>query len=487
MMRSNTWSIHNWKGLRLGALAACLWLAGCGGGGGAAGGDPLQPPGSSAKAWQSAQPIETINGGRAEEPTVAMNANGQGIALWRQDDGVEISVLAGHYSSGQGWSAPELVETGDGTAFNPSVGIDASGRALAVWAQSEGARSVIKASVHTSQGWSLPDVVSTDPVGSAGAPKIAVAADGKAMVVWTQSQGLNTNSRVWANRYLPGLGWQGAQLMGNSTGAGAAQFPTLALSSNEQAIAVWEQTQSLAGGNTRVDLYTNRFDGKQWGTAELLEADNQGRAVRPDLVIDAQGNAHAAWLQATDNTVTGVFQIKSRRFSPTEGWGSVERVDALSGSTNEPSLSLDAQGNAMLVWTQAEENAFPPTRRVLFASRSSAAPAWSAPTSLVSGTATFMGSAQVRMNALGQAVAVWEQKDSATPSGNSETSLYASRFTPGQGWANAEPIEANTVGTASNPQLAIDAQGNALALWRQFSGSFTDPNVRIDIWANVLR
>jgi hypothetical protein len=93
---------------------------------------------------------------------------------------------------------------------------------------------------------------------------------------------------------------------------------------------------------------------------------------------------------------------------------------------------------------------------------------------------------QVSVNAVGQAVAAWHQDDSAQPTGE-RVSAYASRFTPAQGWSVAELIEANDFGGAFQPKLGIDAQGNALAIWKQGSGPLSDPNVRIDVWANVLR
>src|SRR5690606_1592584 len=45
-------------------------------------------------------------------------------------------------------------------------------------------------------------------------------------------------------------------------------------------------------------------------------------------------------------------------------------------------------------------------------------------------------------------------------------------------WGNAELIETDNVGAANYPQIAVDAKGNAIAVWQQSDGT------RNNIWAN---
>jgi hypothetical protein len=362
------------------------------------------------------------------------------------------------------------------------VQLDASGRALAVWAQVEGGKSVIQSRIHNGQGWGLIDVVSASNASEASQPSLAATPSGEAVVVWLQSQGPSTNALVRANRFAPSTGWQGAQVIGNASGTDQPQWPQIALSANGQAVAVWEQTAPLIG-SPRTDVWSNQLNGSQWGSAELLEVENQGNALRPVLAIDAQGQALAAWQQATNITVSGVFQIKSRRFTPAGGWEAVQRVDTFAGSASQPSIAMDAQGNALLAWTQPEQNSG--VTQVLSAQRAKGQ-AWQTPERISAATTPLADAVQVSVNAMGQAVAAWQQDDSAQPT-DERVSAYASRFTPAQGWSVAELIEANEFGSAFQPKLGIDAQGNALAIWKQGSGPLSDPNVRIDVWANVLR
>ncbi|MDB5765010.1 MAG: hypothetical protein JWQ21_4005 [Herminiimonas sp.] len=52
-------------------------------------------------------------------------------------------------------------------------------------------------------------------------------------------------------------------------------------------------------------------------------------------------------------------------------------------------------------------------------------------------------------------------------------------FTTADGaWRTAQLIETDNAGDASSPQIAVDAGGNALAVWQQFDGTTNN------IWSN---
>ena len=79
---------------------------------------------------------------------------------------------------------------------------------------------------------------------------------------------------------------------------------------------------------------------------------------------------------------------------------------------------------------------------------------------------------QIATDAAGNALAVWYQSD------GTRFNIQANRYTAGSGWGTAELIETDNAGSAYDPQIAIDAAGNALAVWNQW-GVF-----HINIWAN---
>ncbi|OGS50925.1 MAG: hypothetical protein A3K65_03655 [Euryarchaeota archaeon RBG_16_68_12] len=82
----------------------------------------------------------------------------------------------------------------------------------------------------------------------------------------------------------PAGGWGTATPI--ETASGAAHDPQVAVSPHGDAIAVWEQSDSI---------YSNRFvPGVGWGTAALIET-SPGTARKPAVAIDRSGDAWAAW------------------------------------------------------------------------------------------------------------------------------------------------------------------------------------------------
>jgi hypothetical protein len=72
----------------------------------------------------------------------------------------------------------------------------------------------------------------------------------------------------------------------------------------------------------------------------------------------------------------------------------------------------------------------------------------------------------------GNAIAVWPQ------SNGTRRDLMASRYQPVTGWSAPELIEAENLGDATDPDVAVDAAGNVTAVWRQ------DDGTRYNAWSN---
>jgi hypothetical protein len=65
-------------------------------------------------------------------------------------------------------------------------------------------------------------------------------------------------------------------------------------------------------------------------------------------------------------------------------------------------------------------------------------------------------------------LAVWVQSGS----------IWSNRYTAGTGWGTAALIETDNADDARAAQIAVDANGNALAVWTQWDGT------RNNIWTN---
>jgi hypothetical protein len=211
--------------------------------------------------WGSPVLLETDNAGDAFGPRIAMDASGNALAVWFQSDGTRFNIWSSRYTVCHGWDTPVLIETDNaGDAAFPQIAMDSNGNALALWAQSDGTRFNLWSNRYTvGSGWGSPVLVEHDDAGDASfsqldsnVPQLAFDAGGNALAVWHQSDG--TRENLWSNRYTPGRGWATPVLV-ETDNAGDALAPSLAIDLNGDALAVWIQSDG-----TRFNVWANRYE-----------------------------------------------------------------------------------------------------------------------------------------------------------------------------------------------------------------------------------
>jgi hypothetical protein len=381
--------------------------------------------------------------------------------VWEQYDGTQLSIWANRFTPSGGWGVAEMIETGNaGDASSVQIALDPNGNAIAVWNQFDGARVSVWANRFTpSGGWGTAELIETDNAGDAFSAQIATDPAGNAIAVWQHYDGTRYN--IYANRFTPTGGWGGAELI-ETDNAGHARGPQIALDANGNALAVWNQFDG-----TSYNTLANRFTPSSgWGTAELIETDNTGSAHRAQIALDPNGNALAVWEQG-DGTR---YNIWANRFNPSGGWGTAELIETdNAGDASFAQIAFDPNGNALAVWRQSDGTQI---NTNIWANRFTPSSGWGTAQLIETDNAGPAGAAQIALDPDGNALAVWEQFD------GTQLGIWANRFTPSSGWGTAALIETDNTGNASGAQIAFDPNGNALAVWQQSDGT------RYNIWAN---
>jgi hypothetical protein len=85
---------------------------------------------------------------------------------------------------------------------------------------------------------------------------------------------------------------------------------------------------------------------------------------------------------------------------------------------------------------------------------------------------------QLALDPHGNAIAVWRRP--ATVNGTVVIGAYANRFTPGGGWEGAQAI---STGDVFYPKVALNADGNALAVWHELDLSLPLAT-SYSVWSN---
>jgi hypothetical protein len=134
------------------------------------------------RGWTAPAALST---GGTTEAAVAAGDGGKLAAAWIQDGNVVGAVVG----------APAIPLSGGGGASGLSLEMGVNGVAYAVWTQGGDVRAArLQETVWTP----VPVPLDIDPARSAGEPNVAVAADGSAIVVWSEQ--LPDGSHVFARR-----------------------------------------------------------------------------------------------------------------------------------------------------------------------------------------------------------------------------------------------------------------------------------------------
>lgn len=346
------------------------------------------------------------------------------------------------------WGVAQLIEFDDANAGSPQIAVDGAGNAIAVWTQLDGTFDSIWARRFSavSGAWGLAEVIEIDDAGIASNPRIAFDGAGNAMAVWQQHDGMRNN--IWANRYDAGSGtWSGAQtIVAADTDA---VEPQVALDGAGNAMAVWAQ-----GGEIRA----NRFSGG-WGAMPLLVS-SAGSTASPQVALDGAGNAFAVWKQFNAG-----FNIWANRFDAVDDtWGTAQGIQSEPGLAFDPRIAVDGAGNAFAVWPQEVS-----MQTSIWANRFDASSGTWSGAQTIEIDDGFASNPQIAFDGAGNALAVWQQLDGA------RNDIWANRFDAGSNsWGEAKLIETDDAGDAITPQIATDGSGNALAVWTQFDGAFSN-------------
>lgn len=436
--------------------------------------------------WQTAQLLETDNVNAGSNPQVAFNAAGEGMAVWYQANGTVGGIWSSHYVAATGWEAATLVAAMPN--FNgglPQVVMDASGNATVVWQQFDTEQCInifgfsnpctgynVWASRYVAgAGWGTPTKIENNSPDKTfdELPQIEVDVNGNVIAVWESTS--FTATTVWANRYVIGTGWGTASQIGSGNTNSVSVNPQVAIDGSGNGFVVWSQYN---GGV--LNIWGNRYAaGTSWGTAALI-SDNVNISTNPQIAADANGNAIAVWEQV-NYTTGGNSDIWSNRYATGTGWGAAAKMQTNNATHQayEPQIAFDLAGNAITTWQQSELNTVN-----IYANRYVAGIGWGTDTLIESDNAGAASNAQIGMDSSGNAIVVWQQNDA-----NLFREIYSNRYVVGTGWGIAALVEPSNkrTGQANLPQIAVNANGKALAVWQRDNGGGGIPSV----WGNATQ
>jgi hypothetical protein len=374
-------------------------------------------------------------------PYVAMDAGGDALAVWEGPSSGSQSFKP----AGGGWQAPGSVA---GAAVSqPCLGMSSGGEAVAIWVSALGRdRLAIVSSSRPSGGaWQTPAQLGEGhEVLRMGGCHVAIDPAGDAVAVWSLET-LFEFEQVWA-AYRPGGGsWQPAVELRGAINPSSA--PDVAIDSRGDGAAVWIGSSFLIQGE-----YKPAGDGwRELGSPTEAETiSKQGHtASDPHVALGPKGEAVAVWNAETIQTASR--SVHGR-------WHKPKRLSESGMSAYFPQVAMDSHGEAVAVWELHGAGA------IIQGTSKPAHHKWQAPVDLSASTQDAFYP-QLAMDPAGDAAAVWERYD------GTGWTVQGDVRPAGAAWQAPSDISASGEHGELLPQIAIDARGDATAVWELDAGT----------------
>ena len=248
----------------------------------------VQIRGRSASGALTATQTLSAAGQSADSAQVAIDPQGNAVVVWRRFDGVNHRIQMRVRSASGELSATRTLSAAGQSADSPQVAVDPDGNAVAVWRRFNGAiyRVQVRARSNTGE-LSAIQTVSKQGHNVGVVPQVGVDADGNAVVAWYAYDG--TSVRV-QTRARTAQGVLSSTRYMSDTGTTNVGPPQVVVDSAGNAVVAWHLWD---GANLRVQVRA-RSAGGALSPVENLSSKGVN-AVYPDLAGNAAGNVVAAW------------------------------------------------------------------------------------------------------------------------------------------------------------------------------------------------
>lgn len=417
--------------------------------------------GSPDLGWQPAAPLVADAPHNTWLGGVGLSPTGTGMVVWQRDAAhseiyVTRFVPNGGGDGGSDWQVPVRLSNGQQGSYGGSVALDSAGNAIAIWydwTDAYGFRTMADR-YNVGVGWAPPQVIDQSSwynnAYPSENPQIAMNGAGVAFAVWNVYSG--TRYMVWGNRYSPSTGWGNAVILDNSTfySNHYAYTPKVGVDAAGNALVTWYEWN---GTRYRVvDVHYNAGTGV-W-TSPLQLDTGTSYAVYPSLSVDAAGNAAIAWVQWDSPYHVYASVCQGATCGPPS---QLETSANYVNCCRAPSVSENG-GTVFVTWDSSDG-----TDTAVYVNRY-AAGAWTGYFALVDwgGTSVASQTPAVVSSSTGNATVVWLQEEPATP--NPLYLIQSARYINGSGWQGFWDLDYEQNGGYA-PMMAMDASGNALAVW----------------------
>jgi len=378
-------------------------------------------------------------------PSLAMNSKGDAIMTYDFiNSGSSFTDIYARFYENGAWTDGTIIDQPSNDRRDPVAAISDNGSAIVVWSQSDGSQFALYGSeYYPSFGWTSPHQLSssyTSPVH----PSLKMNGRGNASLAWSDPANPVIKNRL----YSPEQGWQNEVTLSTTT---SGYLPVTGIDANGDVLTVW-----FDGVSVTHLTYSRYVPGNGWVMPIVINQNNQHPSPL-SMAMNSKGDAVLAYV---NSTLGGDHSVNVTSFHGST-WSSTTSLTKV-GDHNivSPNVDINDQGQAMVVWTGANNT----NQHVLFSSYDSA---WSSVALVAQGDQS--DNAEVVLNAQGDGTVIWTQ--------GMRPHVFAATV---QGGIASAPQKLDTISAGwSQPGISVakDGQGDVMAVyWKMDIDSF---------WANL--
>ena len=419
--------------------------------------------------WSDPTLLSTQSDYDQYNPQIATDSSGNAHVVWYGYDS------SGNYyqvyyatNAGGSWSSPARLSTQSSyDQYDPRIALDSSGNANVAWYGYDSGYSNHHIYYATNAGgsWSSPVNISTHTSYDQYIPQIALDSSGNAYVAW---YGYDDSDNYYQVYYATNAGGSWSAPVNISTQSSYHQYdPQIALDSSGNAHVVWYGYDS---GYNNYHIYYATNAGGSWSAPINLSTQSDYDQYIPQIALDSSGNAYVAWYgYDSGDSYDQVFYATNASGS----WSSPTRLSTQSGYYQYNSrILLDSNDHPQVIWYGYDADYW--YQQVYYTADTGSG--WSAPAQLSfpspEGT-TWNYNPQLAAGPGGSACAVWYGWYN---NNRSYQVMYADNT--GGSWSTPVRLSTQSDYDQYNPQIALDSSGNAHVTWYGYDNSYN----YYDVW-----
>jgi len=396
-------------------------------------------------------PVETT-------PDSAIDADGDSFFVWvDKNDQVQ-----GRVRSATGRLGPTLKLSQGGTldpppASEPAVAVNARGDALFAWASTTatGLQHQILCRTRTAAGTLGPVktcLSQSKDLGDIVDVQLGLDGDGDAVIAWHQE---GAASQIMAKTLSKAGRLGSAKTVAGSLNVEATQYEVAMDSGGEAVFAYAQNTATVSGQVYARVLSPTGTLGRQKALASPDASLGDEEGLGTQLAVNPRGDAAITWMRK--DLVTGKDVVEGRVLTDADVLKKTVKLSAGTTEVGSPEVGISNDGAAVFAWTQKSAT----IGKSQLLGRSLSATGTLGRTQTLSGTASDVFHGHVGVDADGDALFVWEDKDATTgkPAIQSRALTAAGALRP----------TVRVAALDSSPydlELEVAGNGKATAVWR---------------------